>query len=415
MAAPAFQALRSSLTMTSDHRLSKEEQRQLMITSRMVHEHPAVLDRDFNVSQSQAAAFQKKKKKQLSRKTTAPQKKQGSRDADVKAAIPRNPMKSFDVCAGRAYFPSEAEKQRWASEVEMVSTQSPWHDLVLSNKYADMPLYVDLTPACDIDIAAELLPDAERSTTGSVSSPASSTRLASSPASSPASPPSFASSSQDGQDDLPLVELLQHPQHPPGLALPPGLLGYSEVEPQAWKPGATSTPQGFKPPPGIFRKTAEVGPEPIATPSGDEEALEVKRLLDMLKNELEQRVDTLGWSSEFKEAVESEWTKLSEATLSSGTDVVVHDLHTQTGFNGLQGEVESYHQDTGRYQIKLDTIIDGHITAKVKPENLKVVPQPEARKLAPPPGCFFKSNSSVEPVSPKSPKQILTLTDCIDM
>merc|ERR1712187_584099 len=57
-----------------------------------------------------------------------------------------------------------------------------------------------------------------------------------------------------------------------------------------------------------------------------------------------------------------------------------HYLQKLPAFNGSEGTVQCFDQENGRYSILLATPAGGHRWAKVKPENVQVVP----RLLQPP-------------------------------
>jgi hypothetical protein len=69
------------------------------------------------------------------------------------------------------------------------------------------------------------------------------------------------------------------------------------------------------------------------------------------------------------------------SVLAPGAEVVIDGLLKAPAFNGQCGTVQSLDEDTGRYNILLNTPAAGHKWAKVKRENLQTV-------LGPPPPCF---------------------------
>jgi hypothetical protein len=61
-------------------------------------------------------------------------------------------------------------------------------------------------------------------------------------------------------------------------------------------------------------------------------------------------------------------------SLTVGTEVVIEGLSKLPAFNGLRGTLQSFDEESGRYNILLLQPVQGHKSAKVKRENFRCVP-----------------------------------------
>merc|ERR1712014_507573 len=64
---------------------------------------------------------------------------------------------------------------------------------------------------------------------------------------------------------------------------------------------------------------------------------------------------------------------LNAPVFAPGTVVIIDGLQKLPAFNGSTGAVQSYDQESGRYNIALATPASGQRCAKVKPEHVKVL------------------------------------------